>query len=131
MRRSNPALNTAASTIPSAAIAISPAVRATALFTPDATPLFSVSTASNTVVVSGATNSVPPIPSSTAAGKYVVQYDPPIPGSANAANPSAAKSAPAVIGMRAPTCATRPPDQRESANISRTNGNIAAPAAVG
>ncbi len=106
-------------------------MRATALFTPDATPLFSVSTASNTVVVSGATKNAPPMPSSSAAGKYVVQYEPPMPGSANATNPAAATSAPTTSGMRAPMCAVSPPDQRDSVNISTTNGSSAPPAAVG
>ncbi len=131
MRASKPASNTAASTMPSAATASSPAVRATALFTPEATPLCSGSSASKTVVVSGATKHTAPSPSSTAAGKYVVQYDPPSPGSAYAAKPAAASSAPAMSGMRAPMRATRPPDQRESVNMSTMNGSPAAPAAVG
>src|ERR1700681_2547210 len=125
MREENVASNTPASTMPSAATASSPAVRATALFTPDATPLFSVSTASKTVVVSGATKNAPPIPSSSAPGKYVVQYEPPIPGTANAANPAAATSAPTTSGTRAPMRAVSPPDQRDSVNISTTNGSRA------
>src|SRR5581483_1798741 len=131
MRASKPRSNTPASTIPNAAIASKPAVRATALLMPDATPLRSLSTASNTVVVSGATKHAPASPSSTAAGKYVVQYEPPIPGRANAAKAAAATSAPATSGNRAPTRATRPPDQRERTATSTTNGSIAAPAAAG
>jgi len=58
-------------------------------------------------------------------------YEPPIPGKANATNPAPANSAPTTSGMRAPMCATKPPDHRESANMSNTNGSSDAPAAVG
>ncbi len=59
--------------MPNTAIAISPATRATALFTPDATPACSASTAVIAVVVSGATTIAMPNPSTTTAGKNVVQ----------------------------------------------------------
>ena len=51
-----------------AATAKSPAMRATALLTPDPTPRCRSSTAAKTVAVSGATVSVMPRPNSTTAG---------------------------------------------------------------
>ena len=52
---------------------INPAVRATALLTPDAMPACSTGTLFITVVVNGATKSAPPQPKTIAAGKNVVQ----------------------------------------------------------
>ena len=66
----------------------------------------------------------------TNSGKNVVQYDPPIPGTANSARPAAAITDPAVSGRRLPTLATRPPDHRERTNIRTGNGRRAPPAAV-
>ena len=76
------ASNVRASTTPKTAIASRPATRATALLTPDATPACRGSTALITVVVRGATVIAIPNPSTTTAGKNVVQYEPPIPGRA-------------------------------------------------
>src|SRR5215470_19069324 len=118
------------SAIPNTAIAISPATRATALLTPDATPACCVSTAVIAVVVSGATTIVIPNPSTTTAGKNVVQYEPPMPGLAYKARPRAAMIGPMVNGSRLPTLVTRPPDHRDNRSISTENGNSAAPAAV-
>src|SRR4029077_20791400 len=112
-------------------IARRPATRATALLTPDATPACRLSTALITVVVSGATVIAMPNPSTTTAGKNVVQYEPPIPGRAYSTRPSAAVAGPMVSGRRPPTRATRPPDHRDSANMITGNGSSAAPAAVG
>jgi hypothetical protein len=106
-------------------------MRAIALFIAEARPLRAGSDESNTVVVRGAMKNAAPIPSSTTAGKYVVQYVPPMPGSAKSTNAQPATAAPIVSGVRAPIFATRPPDQRESPNCSSTNGRKAAPAAVG
>ena len=58
---------------PNMAIASSAAMRETALFTPDAVPAASGPTAFMTVVVSGATVTVMPMPSTTMAGKNVLQ----------------------------------------------------------
>src|SRR5579863_1734092 len=58
---------------PRAATPINPAVRATALLTPEATPECSTGTEFITVVVSGATKSAPPHPKIVAAGKKVAQ----------------------------------------------------------
>jgi hypothetical protein len=66
-------LPASATTMPIPAMPKRPAVRATALFTPDARPVCSTETASITTVVSGATKSAAPQPSSSAAGKNVVQ----------------------------------------------------------
>src|SRR5581483_4914723 len=121
----------AVTTMPSAAIPIKPAVRATALFIPEATPACSTGTAFITAVVNGATKSAPPQPSSVAAGKNVVQYDPPLPGTAKAKKPSAAMTAPKSSGVRAPIRATRPPDHRDAATMQKMKGSKAAPAAVG
>ena len=88
------------------------------------------STALITVVVSGATVTAIPNPSTTTAGKNVVQYEPPIPGRAYNARPSAATAGPTVSGSRLPTRATSPPDHRDSANMMTGNGSSAAPAAV-
>ena len=60
-------------TAPNTAIASRAAARDTALLTPEATPAMSSSTAPITVVVSGATVTVMPKPSTTTAGKNVVQ----------------------------------------------------------
>ena len=60
-------------TTPRSATPINPAVRATALLTPDATPECSTGTEFITVVVNGATKSAPPHPRIVAAGKKVVQ----------------------------------------------------------
>ena len=60
-----------------------------------------------------------PMPRTTTAGKKVFQYAPPIPGLRKSAKPDAATSGPTVSGSLAPYRATRPPDQRESTNISR------------
>ena len=55
-----------------AATANSPAARATALFTPDATPAWRTSAAASTVAVSGATVTARPMPNRTRAGSTVV-----------------------------------------------------------
>src|SRR5205085_12440344 len=67
------ASNVRVSTTPKSAIARRPATRATALLTPDATPACLGSTALITVVVNGATVIAMPNPSTTTAGKNVVQ----------------------------------------------------------
>src|SRR5712691_10439303 len=104
------------------AIASRPATRATALLTPDATPAWRLSTAPITVVVSGATVIAIPNPSTTTAGKNVVQYEPPTPGRAYNPRPSAATAGPSVSGSRLPTRPTRPPDHRDNANMINGNG---------
>jgi len=67
--------------IPITATMRSPAVSEIALFTPDATPECSRATELITVVVSGATVSYMPKPSTTKAGKKPVQYVESIPAS--------------------------------------------------
>ncbi len=69
---------------------------------PEAAPACLCSTAFITVVVSGATLIAIPSPSTITAGKYVAQYEPPIPGLANSANPAAAISGPITSGFFAP-----------------------------
>ena len=60
-------------TMPKLAIASKPATLETALLTPEATPTEFEATDCMTVVVSGATVNVIPNPSTSAAGKKVVQ----------------------------------------------------------
>ena len=60
-------------TTPNTAIASTEAARETALLTPEAMPASSGPTAFITVVVSGATVTVMPKPSTTTAGKNAVQ----------------------------------------------------------
>jgi hypothetical protein len=115
---------------PKTATASSPAIRDTALFTPEATPASLEGTASITAVVSGATLIAIPMPKTTTAGKNVLQYEPPIPGREKSAKPAAATTVPTVSGNLAPYRATSPPDQRESMKISRISGSSAAPAWV-
>jgi hypothetical protein len=67
------ASNAHAMTIPKIAIASSAAVRETALLTPEAMPARSGPSEFMTVVVSGATVTVIPMPSTTTAGKKVNQ----------------------------------------------------------
>src|SRR4249919_3136115 len=117
-------------TTPNTATASNPATRATALLIPDATPECERSTAFMTVVVSGATTIAMPMPRIVTAGKNVVQYEPPTPGRAYSANPSAAIKGPTVSGSRLPTRVTKPPDHRPSTNMITGNGSSAAPAFV-
>jgi len=112
-------------------MATSAAMRDTALLMPEASPARAGSSASITVVVNGATNNAPPKPSRTAAGKNVVQYEPPPLARAKARKPMPARMLPVTSGKRAPIRATRPPDQRESVNMMTMNGSSEAPAAVG
>ena len=58
---------------PKTATARSPAIRDTALFTPEATPASLEGTDSITAVVSGATLIAIPMPRTTTAGKKVLQ----------------------------------------------------------
>ena len=107
------------SSTPKIAIARRPATLETALLTPEATPACRGSTAPITVVVSGATVTAMPNPSMMTAGKNVVQYEPPIPGRAYRASPSAAIPGPTVSGRRLPIRATRLPDQRDESGGQR------------
>ena len=66
-------VNCAETTAPSAAIASTPATRATALLTPEATPTWRSSTESSTVVVSGATVIDSPRPKSSIAGRTSIR----------------------------------------------------------
>jgi len=76
------ASNVRESTTLKIAIARRPATLATALLMPEATPACRASTAAITVVVRGATVMAIPKPSTTTAGRNVVQKEPPIPGRA-------------------------------------------------
>ena len=71
-----------------------------------------------------------PNPSTTTAGKNVVQNDAPAAGRAYNPRPIAAMIGPIVSGRRLPVRPTRPPDQRDNANMITGNGRNAAPAAV-
>src|ERR1043165_6055251 len=97
---------------------------------PEAVPACSSLTESITVVVRGATVIAMPKPSTSTAGRKLVQKLRLTPGNANSAKPAAAIAGPTTSGKRAPIRLIRPPDQRESENIMTTNGNNPAPAAV-
>ncbi len=112
------------------AIASTPPARDTALLIPDARPLWRESTAFITVVVSGATVIVMPMPSVTIAGKTEIQYEPPTPIMAKIRNATPTTAGPTVSGNRAPNCPISPPAHREPANMISANGSTAAPAAV-
>ena len=111
-------------------MAMSPADRATALLIPDAMPDRSAATEDITVVVSGATVTTIPNPSTTIAGKNVVQYCPPTPGRASNANPAAATIGPATSGPFDPYRSTSPPAHLDSTNMIEISGSNAPPAAV-
>ena len=83
------------------------------------------------VAVKGATLIAIPSPSTRTSGKFVVQYEQPIPGLGNNANQAAAINGPATSGSFAPYRSTSPPDQRDSRNLSRRRGSNAAPACAG
>ena len=72
-RRSSERLNTCSMTMPSTAMANSPAAREMALLIPEAMPTRFSGTAFMTVVVRGATLIAMPNPSTTTAGKNCVQ----------------------------------------------------------
>ena len=75
------------------------------------------------------TNDIPN-PSTTIAGKNVVQYEPPVPGMANSTNPAAAIAGPMMSGSLAPYLVTSPPAHRDIKNVMITNGRNELPAAV-
>src|SRR5918993_1072850 len=116
--------------IPSSGIAKIPAERETALFTPEASPECLPSTELIAVVVSGAMTNDIPSPSTTTAGKNVVQYEPSVPGTAKRTKPVAATSGPMMSGNLAPYRVTKPPAPREIRNVMMTNGTNELPAAV-
>jgi hypothetical protein len=84
-------------------------LRETALLIPEATPARLSGTEFITVVVSGATQIAMPRPSTTTAGKKVVQYIPPTLGKMKRPNPAAATRGPITSGSFAPTLSTSPP----------------------
>ena len=114
---------------PSTAIATRPPIRATALFTPDATPACVRPAAVITVVVSGATVMPMPIASTTIGAKYATQYESPE-RTLKSASPSAATAGPTVSGIRCPMRSTRPPAQRDIRNRMIVNGRSDAPVCV-
>src|SRR5260370_13087650 len=117
---------------PKSAIARRPATRETALLTPDAAPTWrSSSTDVITVVVSGATVVAIPITMTIRRGQNDVQYEPPMPGNANSANPVAAINGPKISGNRGPIRSANAPVKRESNDIAATSGSNAAPVRAG
>ena len=90
-------------TTPITAIAISPAMRATALFTPDAMPASPGPASLSTVVVSGATVSESPTENPSSAGQEIlrVRRRPPAAARAGACD-TPAISGPAVMNQRGP-----------------------------
>src|SRR5207244_895136 len=117
---------------PKTATARRSAALATVSFTPAAVPAWCSSAIEViTVVVSGATVMVIPKPMVRMAGKNVVQYEPPIDGTASSAIPAAATSGPTVSGMRGPMRSASAPAPRERMVIVATKGSSAAPARAG
>src|SRR5262249_60753460 len=107
-----------------------PRPRRAALSPPGAPPTRPSSTAAITVLVSGATVTAIPVPTTTMAGKNVVQYEPPAPGSAQRRKPIAVITGPVTSGRRAPKRSISPPAQRDSPARMRANGRYAAPVVV-
>src|SRR4029450_7510009 len=98
---------------PKMATANSPATLATALLIPEATPDRCCATALITVVVSGATLTAMPNPS-TAIGRMNDVPKETLGVAASQANPTAAIAGPIVSGNRAPKRSASAPDQRDS-----------------
>ena len=113
------------------ATASSPALRATALLTPDAAPACSVGAAASTVEVSGATSVVIPSPKTTTAGSTSVAYEASAPIRSMSSRPPAATSGPAVICSRGPIRSASAPDRADRASMISVNGSSEAPAASG
>jgi hypothetical protein len=100
------------------------------LFTPEASPECLTSTEFIAVVVSGAMTNDIPKPSTTIAGKNVVQYDPSVPGMTKRIKPVATITGPMTSGSLAPYRVTSPPAHRDIRNVMITNGKNELPAAV-
>jgi hypothetical protein len=95
-------LNCDATTAPTAAIANRLAIRAIALFTPDAMPAFDSSASANTVAVSGATVAVSPNENTSNGGSRSVTKSTWAPSCSIMASPTAAVSGPRPMNSRGP-----------------------------
>ena len=106
-------------------------MRATMLLMAEAFPTWSLPAALIATTVTGATQIPMPMPTTRSAGRTPCQYGVAAPGSASSRYPDPAISAPAMRGRRGPNRSTSPPAQRESAEITTTQGNRALPASNG
>ena len=104
------------------------AVRAMALFTPDATLAWSGSTEPMTVAVSGATNSTSPTPNTNAPGSTSVVHDALGPMRVSNSSPAPTTRGPTVSCSRGPIRWASEPDADENANISTVAGSNEVPA---
>ena len=101
-RASRPAEKAAKTKMPKTGMASRLAIREIALLTPEASPEWLPETEFIAVVVRGAMTRDMPRPITTTAGKKVVQYEPPVPGTANSMKPAAATVGPITSGSFAP-----------------------------
>ena len=104
------------------------AVRAIALFTPDATLTWSGLTDPMTVAVSGATNVTRPTPITIAPGRTSRPHNGSGPIRERRSSPAARMSGPAVSCRRGPICWASAPDRAEPMSISTVAGRSAVPA---
>jgi hypothetical protein len=113
-----------------AAIAISPATRAIALFSADAMPALRSSASASTVAVSGATTIESPNAKISSAGSRSVQYSTVSSRRCIMTSPTVHTSGPTPMNSRGPYWSARRPKRAESRNITTVTGRVAAPAAV-
>ena len=104
--------------------------RAIVLLTPDATPASTGPTAARTLVVSGASVSDMPKPVTIMGPRKVVQYGPPMPGTAKLASPSAVITGPPTRSGRVPIRSPSAPTRRDSTPTRSAKGRNAAPVAM-
>ncbi len=110
------------------ATARSPAIRATALLIAEAIPACSSSMAPSTAAVRGATVIANPAPSTSTAGRTVVQYVVPTSTRARRATPAPATMGPIVMGRRGPIRWESAPIRAENRSMNRVIGSSDAPA---
>src|SRR5215213_8815601 len=112
-------------------MASSPAVRATALLTPEATPAWLAGADISTAAVSGATVSVRPTPNTSTAGSTSVHQLAPGPIRSISTSPPADTSGPPVMNGRGPRRAAAAPTRADPASISAVTGSSVAPETIG
>src|SRR6266567_2585143 len=106
-------------------------VRATALFTPDATPANRSGAAASTVAVTGATIADRPRPNTSTPGSTPVTYCAPGRTMRNSSMPAATSIGPATNCVLGPIRCASLPDRADSNSISTVIGRPASPARVG
>ena len=101
------------------------------MFTPDATPACTTSTAASTVAVNGATIRASPSANTTTAGNTSATYVAVAPIRVIMTTPTAHTSGPSVIGSRGPIRSANWPARAESSSITTVTGSNATPASSG